>query len=262
MGDAVGANADREPTLLARARRALTETNATMGALHGATLKCVYQYAVRLEADSQLLMAESMYHRCYCGGHETLGRRHAMTLRARHGLATVLYAQARRALRKRRHTSRLGLSGMRGRAERCANPRGLLREARQHYAAAAEGRATTLGAHHLATLASLQCLACVVRATGDICAAERLHRTVLVLKTAALGARHVSTLTSAVNLGALILQQRRYGAAVLLLGTTLEGCAATLGATHARTRRVARLHGRAIAGDAAAAVSSASSSAS
>lgn len=202
--DAVGANADREPTLLARARRALTETNATMGALHGATLKCVFQYAVRLEADGQLLMAETMYHRCYCGGHETLGRRHAMTLRARHGLATVLYARARRALRKRRHTSRLGLSGMRGRAERCANPRGLLREARQHYAAAAEGRATTLGAHHLATLASLQCLACV----------------------------------------------------------TLEGCAATLGATHARTRRVARLHGRAIAGDAAAAVSSASSSAS
>ena len=72
------------------------------------------------------------------------------------------------------------------------------------YREALEARRETLGGRHPSTLWSMNNLGALLKAKGDLAAAELLCREVLEGQRETLGSRHPSTLYSIHNLGVLL----------------------------------------------------------
>ena len=71
---------------------------------------------------------------------------------------------------------------------------------------ALEGRRETLGNRHPSTLISINDLGVLLKAKGDLAAAEPLYREALKGRRETLGSRHPHTLTSINNLGKLLAE--------------------------------------------------------
>jgi tetratricopeptide (TPR) repeat protein len=84
---------------------------------------------------------------------------------------------------------------------------------------------------------SLNSLARVIYAGGNIAEAELLYRRALKIREATLGAGHVSTGTSLNNLGVLYLSQKKLVEAASLFERALKIAEAGLGRTHPETAK-------------------------
>lgn len=97
------------------------------------------------------------------------------------------------------------------------------------------GRRETLGARHPHTLTSINNLASLLHARGELAAAEPLLRETVAVYRETLGPKHPHALTSISNLAALLVDKKELAAAEPLMREAAVGCKETLGSQHPDT---------------------------